>query len=328
MSHTQQLTASEIESGGLGRFAGVRNVQYVSDLPPYETYRWDGDKLVSEGGSLRISLETFSAFPVGRRAALQGATLIDPSTGSVLGVVDGGGVLNQFSRYLLQSAVPMVLPSSGSFGNNGALTLTTALGYTLAGCFMYFPANAIQAGSAAGWYWTVMSSTSAAAVFNDRYTTGNPVVPLSPTPFVSTGPGAYTQTTAVDIQSMNVVVPGLAMGINGMLRIHGLRTQINNANNKLNRTRLGGITSQAANQTTSNGNRFDSVWMNAGVYNRQRTISDNPGDLTSANLSGGFPADRTVDTSVNQTLDVTLLLNVATDWVCLERLVVELVPAG
>ena len=92
---TINLTATEIENGGLGIYIGRVGEQYASALPPYETYRWDGSKLVSEGGSVRMLLATFNAFPVGRRIALQGAQLTDPAPPySVLGVVNGSGNLS------------------------------------------------------------------------------------------------------------------------------------------------------------------------------------------------------------------------------------------
>ena len=46
------------------------------------------------------------------------------------------------------STIPLILPSSGSMGNNGALTLTTALDSSYANAFFYMPASAIASGSA------------------------------------------------------------------------------------------------------------------------------------------------------------------------------------
>ena len=52
-----------------------------------------------------------------------------------------------------QSGLPIIMPSSGSIGTNGALTLNTALPQIYANCYMYFPVGAVFAGSAAGLYF-------------------------------------------------------------------------------------------------------------------------------------------------------------------------------
>ncbi len=100
---------------------------------------------------------------------------------------------------LVSGGVPVYVPSSGSIANNGALTLTTALPLIYPNVYLYFPANAIAAGSAAGKYYCQMSSTTVGVIFNNTYVSGTPVVPTSPTAFVTTGPGAYTQTISTNI---------------------------------------------------------------------------------------------------------------------------------
>lgn len=136
------------------------------------------------------------------------------------GVYDG-----TFPRVLVQSAIPFILAggtaggSSNQFtmGNNGAISTLPVLPTTYSGgAFIYMPANAIFAGSTAGWYWFVASSTTAGTVYNNTYTSGDPklAVPATPTPFVSTGPGLVTQTTS-QIASLQHIVPGNSMGPNG-----------------------------------------------------------------------------------------------------------------
>lgn len=210
--------------------------------------------------------------------------------------------------------------------DNGALTLTTALALVQPNCYIYMPANAIVAGSIAGWYFCQMSTTALGTVFADRYITGAPALPSAPTPLVSVGPGAYVQTTAVDLQAQNVIVPGGVMGSNGLLRCVGWRSHINNANAKLNRLRFGGLTTQAANITASATQWFTEIIENQGVTNRQRVAQDNAGDQS---LNGTVnPIDRAINTLQDNTLEVTLLLNVATDWMIMERFFVELIPAA
>ena len=113
---------------------------------------------------------------------------------------------------ILQANVPVFVPSSGIMANNGAITLTTALDTTYANCYLYLPANAIEAGSAAGLYFAQMSSTTVGTVYNNTYTSGKHAIPSSPTAFVTTGPGAYTQTTGSDITLLLTTLSGGAIG--------------------------------------------------------------------------------------------------------------------
>src|SRR6478735_660988 len=124
-----------------------------------------------------------------------------------------------FPRSLFRCAVPFIMPTSGSMANNGVLTLSVALPVAVANGYIYLPANAIVAGSAAGWYYATFSTTTAGVVFNNVYTPatdGVPVVPASPTAFVTTGPGAFTAVvTAQD--GPTFTLPADTMGPNGKI---------------------------------------------------------------------------------------------------------------
>lgn len=241
----------------------------------------------------------------------------NPLTGgieySVNGVISCGD--------LIQSGVPMVLPSSGSIGNNGALTLTTALPYAYPAAYMYFPAGSIAAGSAAGWYFVAMTTTTAGTIYNNTYTTGKPVVPSSPTAFVTTGPGAYTQTTGGAVTSLNFTVRGGSMGKSGALTITKLGTCANNANNKVVETYLGGSVFASYSFTTHNAYRsIDTI---ANICDSEAI---NIGNFY-ANI-GGNSADwkrQVVNTAVDQMLAMTMRINTATDFLVLESAAVSLV---
>lgn len=149
---------------------------------------------------------------------------------------------NGFLQVLAQSAVPFILAggtaggSSNQFtmGNNGAISTLPVLPTTYSGgAFLYMPANGIFAGSTAGWYWFVASSTTAGTVYNNQYFGGDPkaAVPAVPTPFVSTGPGVVTQATTA-INAATVPVPGGTLGPNGVLRSTARFEANNNANAK------------------------------------------------------------------------------------------------
>jgi hypothetical protein len=210
-----------------------------------------------------------------------------------------------------QCGVPMVLPSSGSIGNNGALTGLTALPWQLSGCYMYFPANAIAAGVAAGWYYVVMSSTTAGTIYNNVHTSGKPTLPASPTAFVTTGPGAYTQTTGSDITALSISIPGGALGINGtMSNIPAIFTN-STAGQKLFRLKMGGSTLNNFGFTTSLESFLYSLFKNLGAANAN--MSNNVSGLSSNATNS--PTLTAINTAADQTLTVTLQLAVATDYI-------------
>jgi hypothetical protein len=134
--------------------------------------------------------------------------------GSIAAITGGTGI----PILIGQSSIPMVVASSGSIGNNGALTGHTALPLIYPHCYLYLPADAIVAGSAAGWYYAVMSSTTAGTIYNNTYTSGVPTVPASPTAFATTGPGAYTGVLTehgviLPIPANTLALPGSALEI-------------------------------------------------------------------------------------------------------------------
>ena len=137
--------------------------------------------------------------------------------------------------YTLASiGIPFVIVSSGSMGNNGALSGITAVKATYVNAYVYLPADAISAGSAAGWYYAVFSSTTAATVYDNVYTSGVPTIPGSPTAFVTTGPGAYTQTTGSYLSPMVITLPANSISANGFFTANVLvSTNNTGANSKL-----------------------------------------------------------------------------------------------
>src|SRR5574343_19418 len=120
---------------------------------------------------------------------------------------------------LAQGAVPLIIPSSGSIGDNGALSGIAALPTTFTSAFMYFPTHAISGTSTAGWYYVVMSSTTAGTIYNDVYMSGLPAAPATPTAFATTGPGAFTQTAATDIDMLQISIPANLLGATGSVRV-------------------------------------------------------------------------------------------------------------
>lgn len=242
------------------------------------------------------------------------ATLKRDTAGEVVGLLDVDGQSIIMPRVLAQSAIPFILPSSGTFtGGTGALSAITALPATYSGgCFMYFPAGA-GLPQGAGWYWTVMSSTTAGTVYNNVYSSGDPKL-ASPGyatagTAISSGATSYTQSTS-EVTALQFTVPGGSMGPNGRIETWWNGQNNNSANNKIYAYKLGGSTLWTRTRTTSTyENPLIATWNMGG--NTLQNTGDPAGPLT-AQTSGN--TQTTVNTALDSTLSLTLQLATATDF--------------
>lgn len=224
---------------------------------------------------------------------------------------------------LIQTAIPMVMPSSGSMANNGVITLTTALDAILGPCYLYLPASSIYAtsgGNPAGWYYAVMTSTTVGTVYNNTYTSGIPAIPAT-VAWVTTGPGAYTTLTAA-VVAQTVSLPAGTLGINGLLRCHAAVSANNSAGAKTNVLSLGGVACRTGVITTSIGQAFTTHIANAGATNQQRALDGSFGDSALWTAVQLLAQDTTAALAVALSLQVA----VATDWIYTQRLLVEVLP--
>jgi len=222
------------------------------------------------------------------------------------------------------SAIAMLIPSSGSIADNGALTLTTSIplsgGYSW-GCYMYFPANAVYSGSTAGFWYVVMSSNAAGTIYADRYTSGSPTIPTSPTAIAATGPGAYTQSTSA-IDMVTYTITANSMGKNGRLIVQPCWIFPNNANNKTISTTFGASNIYAKTRTTSTQETPLIDVRNRGVATRQFSAWANSGGPATASTSG--VVNTAIDTTADANCYIRGQLAVATDYIILESHSVEL----
>lgn len=218
-----------------------------------------------------------------------------------------------------KAAVPFVDPPSGNMGNNGAFTLGTALPRALAGCFMWFAANQIAAGSAPGWYWTTMSSATAATVFSNTYPGGVPQPVANPVSFATTGPGAITGVTG-SIGGIALTLPAGLIGANGVLRFSDLWSLNNSANNKSVGATLGGqIMPTPALTTAASVSR---VWTLYNNGNANQVIPP-PGIVAGVGSAAGVVGSPTLNMTNAQQLVYTLNTAAATDWIIHEAFMLE-----
>jgi hypothetical protein len=208
-------------------------------------------------------------------------------------------------------------------GNNGALSGLTAVATTYPNAYVWMPSGAISAGSAAGWYYATFSSATAATVFNNTYTSGTPAIPGSPTAFVTTGPGAYTQTTGSNIAAYTLAIPGNTIGVNGSIQIVGVRTFNNSAGAKTFTTNYGAYAFSTLASTTTTTFGFLGGFSNRAVANVQVPLTN-----ANASIAGNAVAlvYGAIDSTSAQNLVMNMQLAVNTDNMTLENTVVQMIP--
>lgn len=235
-------------------------------------------------------------------------------------------VRNLQGGYILgQSAIPFIIVSSGTMGNNGALSGIAGVSAVHANAYVYLPANAISTGSSAGLYYAVFSSLTAATVYNNTYTSGQPTIPGSPTAFSTTGPGAFTQGTT-EVTLATITMPAAAMGANGSVVVEATFSHSSNADAKTPRIKFGGtlIAGNAVSSTTTSS-RFGNRIANRGSAATQVFFTPALAGPYSFGTSVAVVASA-VNTANSVDITITGQIGVATDMLTLESFNFTLYP--
>jgi hypothetical protein len=164
---------------------------------------------VAIGGVLYLAKDSKAALKA-VAAASQAAVAI--TGGTITGV---SGVPVKLSQW----STPVFIAPTGTMGNNGAVTLGTAMDRTYSeGMWMYFPAGAVAAGvpASATFLWTVCSTTTACTVYNSTFDGLSVPSDGVTTAYVTTGPGAYAGVTAATV-AITVTVPANTLGATGAM---------------------------------------------------------------------------------------------------------------
>lgn len=216
------------------------------------------------------------------------------------------------------SGVPFIKASSGTMGNNGAVSGMTALPRIFSGgAYLWLPAGAIDTGvpAAAAWYWFVASSTTAGTVYNSTYTSGTPEIGVA-TAFSTTGPGAFTGDTGT-ITAASISLPAGTLGANGRIDMTAAMTIAGGVSNKVMTLTFGNATMWTATLTTQ-----ASMCVHAFAANRGRVAVQNVGylyGLASSAANGTSAAvDGAVDTASAVTIAAKLQTAAATDHAILD----------
>lgn len=225
------------------------------------------------------------------------------------------------------SGIPFIKASSGTMGNNGAVSGMTALPRTYTGgAWMWLPAGAVAAGVPASdsWLWFVGSSTTAGTVYNSTYTSGQPTIGTT-TAFSTTGPGAFTGSTAA-VVGPQITLTANTIGVNGRVNTDAGFAYVNSAGVKTLDILFGGGTVLNIGPTTSTSLIARTSVQNRGLTNKQAV------DYTRISSGGGNAAgvqatsDLAIATTSNVTISFQLTTAVATDSVSLEDYSIVALP--
>ena len=241
--------------------------------------------------------------------------LYDTATGDIVGIKDkdGGETIFAKNETVMQNTIPSGLPSSGSVGANGALTLTTPFLETYSdGVWLFFPANAVYAGSQAGSYWVVMTTTSAGTIYDNKLVLpGSDHPPATPTPIVAAGPGAYVQSTGLSIAVRSALVPGGTLGAYGVLSYRSALRQNNSATNRLWKPFLNSTMFSAIGSTTVTMSNWNVRVHNSGSQSRQFSTNW----VAPHGSAMADPIFGTEDTSQDFSVAIFLTISADTDWI-------------
>lgn len=261
-----------------------------------------------------------------KRFTITTGTSSTVATGTLSATLSGTGPFANGAVWI--SGTPATTNTAGA---DAVMYPVSLIDTSVTNSWTYFPAGAIVAAGAAGWYWTLWNSVSQATVYNSVYTTGTtgqPVVGVT-TAFSTTGPGAYTQSTGLTTQGPAVTVVANSMGVNGSLELTMLGYGSASTNNKqfnpyLSTTQLNQFNSASATNFGFGG--FASV-TNRGVTNKQVAWKGNgaSGEFT-FNTGGSTFLYPTIDTTADQSYLIALNMSTATDMMILERYSLKLYP--
>lgn len=239
------------------------------------------------------------------------------------GGLTASGTRLQIPYAILQTGMGVGVPPSGVIGANGALTLGSSLPLTYSnGAYMYFPAASIGAATPAALFWVVMTSGTTGTIYNNVYTSGNPLFIASPVAFSGTAGSTYTQDLT-EITVSSVTIPGNALGANGQIHATALFSVANTAGSKNLKEKFSGNGTYTVGATSTSSARLESNVINNGA-NMQKVANATTG--YSAATAGGAVTRTITDTTIDQLFVHTVQLSAATDFAFLDALKVEVWP--
>lgn len=223
---------------------------------------------------------------------------------------------------LWQCGIPFVRPPGDGAANGlqftgslGAFTLSAAIVSTaLYHSYVYMPAGFGGSAYPAGWYYALWSSGTAGTLYLDTYdpTSGVvPTVPASPTPFPGNLAGWVT-SPITEVQACQFTLPAGLLGANGIAEALYRLWCNNSAGNKQVKIKFGStVMHYMAPTTTAYNNDVLAYIQNQGAENRQ--VNTRNGLSVGSGTTSVDGDIRTVDTSVDVTVSMTMQIPANTD---------------
>lgn len=228
---------------------------------------------------------------------------------------------------LVETAIPVIYPPSGSVTAGGALTLGTSIVKVYPKCWIYLPASAISGATVDKMYYCEMSTVTAGTVYATGAVAASttafiPYIPRSPVAAVGSGAG-YTTATASDKPMMRFLLPANIIGTSGKLEVRYSLSMNTGAGTETPTVSLGG-TNLNIGQTSTSGN------LNTGfdIQSRESLAWQFISIPTSGVTPFGTTTSGTVDTNIalssNQDFIFNAKISSATEFLVYERLSINL----
>lgn len=310
-------------------------------LPPSGFMANNGVFVIGQAPSSSATV-SFSAASGTVTMTFSAATLLGTAAdvGRILTILDGttykyATITVQSSTTVATATLSATLSGTGPFANNiiwlsGTPTSNTTafsvpMDFAFAAAYFQFPAGAISAASLVGQYFVQMQSTTVGTVFNNLYTSGTPTIPAAPTPFVTTGPGAYTQTTGALQTMISSTTPGGAMGANGCVKVTCMYQNNNGSGSKTFSIKFGGSQTFGSANTTNQTLSIIRELYNCGATNSQMSASNG---IAGTGVAAGNTQRYSKDTTASQPNLIQVQLAQATDWVGVDSFRIEVIPGA
>lgn len=173
---------------------------------------------------------TFGATSGSTTATLSVAGFAATDVGRVI-TVDSGKQAT-ITAFTSTTVVTVTLGSTLSgVGPFATWYMAWAFPYIYSNMYLYFPINAIYSGSAAGYYYTAMTSTTVGVVYDNRFLGAANEIPVIPSPLAFSGRTgiAYTQDTT-PISGVSFTIVAGRMGKNGRVTTTSQSTRSKDTN--------------------------------------------------------------------------------------------------
>lgn len=290
--------------------------------------------------SATVSLSATSG--TGVTMTFSAATLLGTSAdvGRILTVLDSGSVYRYATVTAFSSTTVATVTLNSTFSSTGPFANTSiwltgsptsnttaysvplvAGSPTYAAAYVYLPANAYGASSAAGWYYATFQSATIGTVYTATYTSGTPAVVASPTALTSTV-GTFTGNTT-QVAGISYTLAGNVLGVNGELDLRNLISVSGNTNQKNWVWQYGGATIASGNTSasTTTASACDYSMWNRGVTSAQVSISGSACGIGA--VSAGTLA---VDSTTSHSVTFSVWPGTATDVTVIEAYSIKLTP--